>query len=86
MRAPLIVPDTLYPFLENVIVDETGAVDPNLAMMEKVSSLIEDMRPRGSQELLCQLWAQLSLSNGRVDVDVTWSSDEVLDVIFPCAV
>ena len=29
MRAPLVVRDREYPFSEDVIVDETGAVDPN---------------------------------------------------------
>ena len=30
MRAPLVVRDREYPFSEDVIVDETGPVDPNL--------------------------------------------------------
>ena len=38
MRAPLVVRDREYPFSEDVIVDETGAVDPNLGVMAKVSS------------------------------------------------
>ena len=41
MRAPLVVRDREYPFSEDVIVDETGAVEPNLGVMAKVSSLIE---------------------------------------------
>ena len=40
MRAPLVVRDSEYPFSEELIVNETGAVDPNLGVMAKVSSLI----------------------------------------------
>ena len=36
MRAPFVVRDREYPFSEDVIVDETGPVDPNLGLMAKV--------------------------------------------------
>ena len=78
MRAPLVVRDREYPFLEDVIVDETGEVDPNLGVMAKVSSLIEVLRLGGSYELVYHLWAQFTLSAIRVNVDVTWSRNEVL--------
>ena len=78
MRAPLVVRDREYPFSEDVIVDKTGAVDPNLGVMAKVSSLIEVLRLGGSYELVYRLWAQFTLSAVRVNVDVTWSRDEVL--------
>ena len=78
MRAPSVVRDREYPFSEDVIVDKTGAVDPNLGVMAKVSSLIEVLRVGGSYELLYQLWAQFTLSTVRVNVDVTWSRNEVL--------
>ena len=78
MRAPLVVRDREYPFSEDVIVDETGAVDPNLGVMAKVSSLIEVLRLGGSYELVYRLWAQFTLSAVRVNVDITWSRDEVL--------
>ena len=78
MRAPLVVRDREYPFSEVVIVDETGAVEPNLGVMAKVSSLIEVLRLGGSYELVYRLWAQFTLSAVRVNVDVTWSRDEVL--------
>ena len=77
MRAPLVVRDREYPFSEDVIVDETGAVDLNMGVMEKVSSLIEVLRLGGSYELVYRLWAQFTLSAVRVNVDVTWSRDEV---------
>ena len=78
MRAPLVVRDREYPVSEDVIVDETGSVDPNLGLMAKVSSLIEVLRLGGSYELVYRLWAQFTLSAVRVNVDVTWSRDEVL--------
>ena len=62
MRAPLVVRDREYPFADDVIVDETGAVDPNLGVMAKVSSLIEVLRLGGSYELVYRLWAQSTLS------------------------
>ena len=70
--------DSEYPFSEDVIVDETGAVDPNLGVMAKVSSFLEVLRPGGIFELVYRLWAQFTLSAVRVNVDVTWSHDEVL--------
>ena len=78
MRATLVVRDRECPFSEDVIVDETGAVDPNLGVMAKVSSLIEVLRLGGSYELVYRLWAQFTLAAVRVNVDVTWSRDEVL--------
>ena len=76
-NAPLFARNREYPFSEDVIVDETGAVD-NLGVMAKVSSLIEVLRLGGSYELVYQLWAQFTLFAVRVNVDVTWSRDEVL--------
>ena len=71
MRAPLVVRDRDYPFSEDVNMDKTGAVDPNLAIMAKASSLIEVLRLGGSYELVYQLWAQFTLSAVRVNVDLT---------------
>ena len=82
MRAPLVVRDREYPFSEDIIVDETGAMDPNLGVMAKISSLIEVLRLGGSYELVYRLWAQFTLSAVRVNVDVTWSRDEVLVSIY----
>ena len=82
MRAALVVRDKEYPFSEDVIVEETGAVDPNLVVMVKVSSLIEVLRLGESYDLVYHLWAQLTLFAVRVNVDVTWSRDEVLVSIY----
>ena len=86
MRAPLFVRNREYPFSEDVIVDETGAVGPNLGVMAKVSSLIEVLRLSGSNELVYQLWAQFTLSAVRVNVDVTGSRGEVLVSVYFCSV
>ena len=86
MRAPFLVRDGNYPFTEDVIVDNTGAVDPILGISAKVSSFIEVLRLGGSYELVFQLWAQFTLSAVRVNVDVTWSRDEVLVSVFICGV
>ena len=85
-RAPLVVRDREYPISEDVIVDETGAVDPNLGVMAKVSSLIEVMRLGGSYELVYRIWVQLTLFAVRVNVDVTWSRDESWLVVIGCSV
>ena len=77
-RAPFIVRDREYHFSEDVIVDKSGAVDPNLAGMAKVSFLIKVLRQGGSYELVYQFWAQFTLSAGWVNVEVTWSPDHVL--------
>ena len=84
MRAPLVMRDSEHPFSEDVIVDETGAVDPILGAMAKVSSLIEVLRLGGSYEIVYQLWAQFTLSAVPVNVDVTWSRDELLVSIYIC--
>ena len=78
MRAPLVVRDREYPFSADVIVDETGAVDLNLGVMAKVSSLIEVLHLGGSYDLVYRLWVKFTLSAVRVNVDVRWSRDEVL--------
>ena len=85
-RVPLVVRDREYPFSEDVLVDQTGGVDPHLGIMAKVSSLIVVLRLGRNYELLNQLWAQYTLSAVRVNVDVTWSRDEVLVSISLCAV
>ena len=84
--APLVVRDREYLFSEDVIVDETGALDPNLGTMAKVSSPIEVLGLGGIYELVYQLWAQFTLSAVRVNVDLTWSRDELLVSIYSCPV
>ena len=86
MRAPLVVRDRECSFSEGVIVDETGAVDPNLGVMAKVFSLFEVLRRGGSYELVYQLWEQFTPSALRVNVNVTSSRNKVLVTIYICSV
>ena len=85
MRALLVVRDREYHFAADVIVDETGAVDPNLGVIAKTSTLIEVLGLGGSYELVSKLWAQFTLSAVWVNVDLTWSSNEVLVGISNCS-
>ena len=78
LRGPLIVRDREYPFAEDLIVDESGDPDATLPVVAKVSSLIEILRLGGPYELVNQLWSQFTLIASRVNIDVTWSQDEVL--------
>ena len=55
MRALFVMRDREYPFSEDVLVDKTGTVDPNLGVMAKVFSIIEVLRLGGSYELVYHL-------------------------------
>ena len=72
LRAPQVVRDREYPFSEDVIVDSSGSVDASLPVLAKDSAL------GGSYELVHQLWSQFTLIARQVNVEVTWSRDEVL--------
>ena len=67
-----------YPLSEDLIVDSSGSVDVSLPVLAKVSALVEALRLGGSYELVHQLWSQFIRIAGQVNVDVTWSRDEVL--------
>ena len=58
--------------------DDSGVPDATLAVLAKVSSLVELLRLGGSYELVHQLWSKFTLTASRVNIDVTWSRDEVL--------
>ena len=78
LRAPQVVRDREYPFAEDLIVDSSGEVNASLPVLAKDSALVESLRLGGSCELVHQLCSQLTLIAGQVNVDVTWSRDEVL--------
>ena len=78
LRGPLVVRDREYPFAEDLIVDESGALDATLPVVAKVSSLIEVLQLGWPYELVSQLWSQFPLIASRVNTDVAWSRDEVL--------
>ena len=78
LRGPSVIRDREYPFAEDLIVDEFGAPDATLPVFAEVSSLIEVLRLGGPYELVYQLWSQFTLTASRMNIDVTWSWDEVL--------
>ena len=84
LRGPQVVRDREYPFAEDLIEDSSGTVDASQPVLAKVFSLVEALRLGGSYELVHQLWSQFTLVAGQVNVDVTWSWDEVLVSGFHC--
>ena len=78
LKGPLVARDREYPFAEDLIADSSGTVDASLPVLAKVSSLVEVMRLGGSYELVHQLWSQFTLVASPLNIDVTWSRDEVL--------
>ena len=92
LRGPLVIRDREYPLANNLVVDDSGAPDGTLPVHAKVLSMIEVLRMGGPYELVYQLWSQFKLTASRMNIDVTWSRDEVLVGIFlfhvstyPCA-
>ena len=75
LRAPQVVRDREYPFLEDLIVDSSGSVDVSLPVLAKVSALVEALRLGRSYELIHQLWSPFPRVAGQVNVDVPWSRD-----------
>ena len=86
MKAPQLVRHREDPFSEDLIEDSSGAVDVSLFVLGKVSALIEELGLGGSYELVNQLRYQFTLFAAKVNVDVTWSRDEVLvsALLVPC--
>ena len=84
LKGPQVVRDRDYPFSEDLIVDSSGTVDASLPVLATVSSLVEALPLGGSYELVHRLWSQFTLVAGQVNVDVTWSRDEVLVSGFLC--
>ena len=76
--APQVVRHRGNPFPEVLIVDSSGSVDVSLPVLAKVSALVEVLPLGGSYELVHQLWSQFTLTAGQLNLDVTWSRDEVL--------
>ena len=74
----LIVHDREYPYAEDNITPSSRAQNATLLVLAKVPSLIELQSLGGSYEIVHQLWLHFTLTASRVNVDVTWSRDEVL--------
>ena len=77
-NCPLVVRDREHPFAEDLIIDETGVVDPQLSVLTKVSCLVDALKMGGSYGLIEKLWAQFVLTAGPVNTEVAWTLDEVL--------
>ena len=60
------------------MMDSSGSVDVSLPVLAKASAFVEELHVGGSYELVHQLWSQFTLIAGQVNVNVTWSRDEVL--------
>ena len=58
-KGPLVVRDREHPFVEDLIIDESGVVDPQLPVLTKVSCLVDALKMGGSYGLIDKLWAQL---------------------------
>ena len=56
----------------------SGYIDPQLPMLNKVSSLVDVLHHSGSFDLVEWLWEQLVLTASRVNITVAWSQDEAL--------
>ena len=77
-RGPFVAPDREHPFVEDLITIEAGVVDPQFPVLTKLSSLVDALRLRGSNELVWKLWAQFVLNTGPVNAEVAWTHHEVL--------
>ena len=74
----MIIRDREYLFIEDLIEDDSGAPDAMLPVLAKVSSLNEVLRLGGPYALVYHLWSQFTLTASRMNIDVTWSREEVL--------
>ena len=77
-KGPLVVRDREHPFVEDLITDESGVIDPQLPVLAKVSCLVDAMKMGGSYGLVEKLWAQFVLTAGPVDREAAWTQDDVL--------
>ena len=74
-KGPLVIRDCAHPFVEDLIADEAGVVDPQLPVLTKVSCLVDALKMGGSYELVEKLWAQFLLTAGPVNTEVPWTLD-----------
>ena len=74
---PLVVRDREHPFAEDLITDEAGVVDPQLAVLTKVSCLMDALKLGGRYDVIGKLWAQFVLTVGPVNTELAWTRGEV---------
>ena len=77
-KGPLVVRDREHPFAEELITDEAAVFDPQLPVLTKVSSLVDALRMRGSNDFVEKLWPQFVLTAGPVNTEVAWTHYEIL--------
>ena len=58
--------------------DESNAADPILPVLARVSALMEILRLGGSYEFVERLWSLFMPTSKQVDIEVSWSRNEVL--------
>ena len=64
-KGPLVVRDREHPFVEDLISDEAGVIDPQLPVLTKVSCLVDALTMGSSYGLIEKLWAQFVLTAGQ---------------------
>ena len=77
-QSPFVVRDCEHPFVEDLIANGAGVVDPQLPVLTKVSCLVDALRLGGSNDLVEKLWAQFVPTAGPVNTEIAWTRDEVL--------
>ena len=73
----LVVRDREHLFAEDLIIDETGVVDPQGPVLAKVSCLVHALKMGGRYGLIERLWAQFTLTARPMNTEVAWTRDEV---------
>ena len=73
LRGLLVKLDKEYPFPEDLIVGDDGAVDPQLPITAKVASLVSVLLHGGPYELVESLWGQFASTAARANFNVSWS-------------
>ena len=77
LRVLLIVREREYPFREDLTPDASGNANPQLLVLDKVSSPVDVLQLGGSYELVERLCEHFVLTASRVNVSVAWSRNEV---------
>ena len=89
LLARLVKHDHEGVFTKYSLVDESGAADPNLPALARVSFPMEILQVGSRYELAERLWSPFMLTSSQIDIEVPWSRDRVLfssgkeNVVFP---
>ena len=69
-KGPIVVCDREHPFMEDLITNEAGVVDPQLPVLKKMFCLVDALKMGGSCELILKVWVQSVLTTGPVNFEV----------------